>query len=268
MYATTHSILPIAIPEHEQTAWMSVRDFRHDASFSTAEHSHPAGQLIAVDIGLLTVDTVRQRLLVPGNCAVWIPPGQLHGYSAAGPHAGWAVYVSPQRASALAGSSEVVAMSSLLREALKRASAWPAPQALNPPQEHLAAVIIDEVNALPRELLTLPWPSDQRLIKIAQAFAANPSDVRTLPEWAEFAGLASRTLSRRFIAETGLSFSDWRRRVRLLAAMTMLAAGRPVTSVALELGYDSLSAFSAMFKQMLGMTPSAFAPSGTQLARI
>jgi AraC-like DNA-binding protein len=38
----------------------------------------------------------------------------------------------------------------------------------------------------------------------------------------------------------------------------MLAADEPVTTVALELGYDNVSAFIAMFKRAMGTTPSRY----------
>ena len=37
----------------------------------------------------------------------------------------------------------------------------------------------------------------------------------------------------------------------------MLAEGQAVTVVALDLGYDSVSAFIALFKRTLGVKPSA-----------
>jgi AraC-like DNA-binding protein len=70
--------------------------------------------------------------------------------------------------------------------------------------------------------------------------------------------ISGRTLSRRFQRETGLRFSDWVRRARLLAGINALAAGTSVLDVALELGYDSPSAFSAMFKRALGVSPSDY----------
>ncbi|MEE8274655.1 MAG: helix-turn-helix domain-containing protein, partial [Alphaproteobacteria bacterium] len=45
---------------------------------------------------------------------------------------------------------------------------------------------------------------------------------------------------------------------RLLAALTRLATGEPVTTVALDLGYDSPSAFIAMFRKALGETPGRY----------
>jgi AraC-like DNA-binding protein/quercetin dioxygenase-like cupin family protein len=122
----------------------------------------------------------------------------------------------------------------------------------------VAAVILDEIASLPRQRLTLPLPSERRLLKIAQQLAADPADARSLTEWAAWAGIAPRTLTRRFALETGLAFSTWRTRARLMRAIELLAAGGAVTSVALELGYDSLSAFISMFRRSLGVSPGKF----------
>ena len=67
-----------------------------------------------------------------------------------------------------------------------------------------------------------------------------------------------RTLERLFQSETGLSFGKWRQQLRLLYALRLLAAGRPVTAVAFDVGYESASAFIAMFKRTLGVTPHRY----------
>jgi AraC-like DNA-binding protein len=43
-----------------------------------------------------------------------------------------------------------------------------------------------------------------------------------------------------------------------LRALERLAAGDPVTTVALDLGYDSPSAFITMFRSRLGATPGRY----------
>ncbi len=43
-----------------------------------------------------------------------------------------------------------------------------------------------------------------------------------------------------------------------MAALRKLAAGEPVTAVALDLGYESQSAFIAMFRRALGVTPGRY----------
>lgn len=71
-------------------------------------------------------------------------------------------------------------------------------------------------------------------------------------------GASSRTLSRVFLREAGMTFSEWVRRMRLSLALDRLKAGQSVTTVALDLGYASPSAFCAMFRKMLGSTPTRF----------
>jgi AraC-like DNA-binding protein len=65
-------------------------------------------------------------------------------------------------------------------------------------------------------------------------------------------------LARLFERETGLSFARWRQQARLLRALELLALGEAVTGVALDLGYESLSAFISMFRQSLGTTPAKY----------
>jgi AraC-like DNA-binding protein len=55
-----------------------------------------------------------------------------------------------------------------------------------------------------------------------------------------------------------LSLSLWRRQATLLAALPRLSAGAAVTTVALDLGYDSAPAFTTMFRQMLGVSPRGY----------
>ncbi len=46
--------------------------------------------------------------------------------------------------------------------------------------------------------------------------------------------------------------------MRLLAALSRLAAQDPISVVALDLGYQSPSAFTAMFRRTLGCPPREF----------
>ncbi|MGC0175398.1 helix-turn-helix domain-containing protein, partial [Klebsiella pneumoniae] len=53
-------------------------------------------------------------------------------------------------------------------------------------------------------------------------------------------------------------FNEWRQRIRLLRALELLAAGKPVTAIALDLGYDNVSAFIGLFRRMFGTTPGRY----------
>lgn len=117
-------------------------------------------------------------------------------------------------------------------------------------------LIVDQLPRLPRQDVHLPWPKDPQLRTLCEALYAQPADPRDLPAWGAALGASARTLSRRFERELGISLRDWRTRLRLIRALEWLGAGRAVTDVALELGYASPSAFSHMFRQAMGCSPS------------
>ncbi|MDD1483884.1 AraC family transcriptional regulator [Burkholderia thailandensis] len=231
----------------------------------TRSHRHARGQLFGALAGLLSVDAAHHRWVVPATHAVWIPPDVAHAMRSHGPFSGWAVYVAPDACAGLPDAPCIVSMSPLLRAAVERAASWndvPPDARHGAPRdaarERIAGVIVDEIRGAAREPLGVPLPRDARLARIARALADEPADNRTLDEWARWAGVSPRTMSRRFVAETGLSFTVWRQRIRAMRALEMLAAGAPVTRVALDLGYDNVSAFIVMFRRCFGVTPARY----------
>lgn len=70
--------------------------------------------------------------------------------------------------------------------------------------------------------------------------------------------MSSRNLSRLFIKELGMNFSDWRIRLKLLEAIKRLGEQQSVKEIAFDLGYESSSSFIYMFKKYLGKTPSNY----------
>jgi AraC-like DNA-binding protein len=126
----------------------------------------------------------------------------------------------------------------------------------------LERVVVNEIQALPVEELSLPMPMSPSLVKIAQGLLAEPAEERSLDDWARLANISPRTLNRRFPMETGYSLGAWRQRARLLRGLELLAEGRSVTTVALELGYCNISAFIALFKRAFGVTPTQYMRQG------
>ncbi|QRK08245.1 helix-turn-helix transcriptional regulator [Archangium violaceum] len=225
----------------------------------TQWHRHARAQLFATLSGLMTVRTNAGRWVMPPGRAVWIPPDCRHAVRFHGVIDGWAVYVTPRACGSLPDTPRVVAISGLLREAICRAATWsPKSAPLDARQARIARVILDELSEAIEEPLHLPMPRSPGLAKIAHAIASNPADRRTLDDWARFGNMTKRTLTRRFFAETGMTVAEWRTRARLLVALERLVAGEAVTSIALDLGYESVSAFIAMFRRTFSTTPKKF----------
>jgi AraC-like DNA-binding protein len=57
---------------------------------------------------------------------------------------------------------------------------------------------------------------------------------------------------------SGVPFGRWRTLLRLRTALSVLAAGEPVSRVAGRVGYDTPSAFVAAFRRETGQTPGTF----------
>lgn len=230
---------------------------RADVERVTAPHSHARGQLFASLRGLLSVGLDDGIWIVPAIHAVWLPPHQTHSIRSHGPFEGWGAYVAESACADLPRQACTLRISCLLREAVLRAAAWPA-EALDTANARIAAVILDEIRSLPVEPFGLPLPRDPRLQRIGAALIANPADARDLEQWAHWAAMSSRTLSRRFVHETGFTFTAWRQRARLVRSLEMLAADVPVTAIALELGYSTASVYISLFRRTFGETPAVY----------
>jgi AraC-like DNA-binding protein len=115
---------------------------------------------------------------------------------------------------------------------------------------------LTQIRAFPKQEIQLSMPL--RRAASGQALSDRPDDDRKLEEWAQWTGMAPRTLTRRFVAETGFSFTEWRQRIRLLRVIALLADGMAVSTVALDLGYQNVSAFISLFKRTFAMTPGRY----------
>ncbi|MET0719761.1 MAG: helix-turn-helix transcriptional regulator [Tardiphaga sp.] len=220
-------------------------------------HRHSRGQLMGLTQGLLSVGLEDGVVILPAVHAVWLPPHHLHSASSHGPFAGWGVYVAEAACRDLPTRPRTIRTSGLLREAVLRAASW-SMEPLDEARARVAEVLLDEIRSLPSESFGLPLPRDPRLLRIARALIADPADERDLEDWASWAAISSRSVSRRFVAETGFTFTAWRQRARLMRALEMLAADVPVTTIALDLGYATASAFISLFRRTFGATPSAY----------
>jgi AraC-like DNA-binding protein len=221
-----------------------------------AWHSHPDDQLAWTDGGVLTVESESGTWVLPPTRALWIPAGVVHETSGAGVTTLRGVYLKPdRRRTAQWPAPQPMAVTPLLAELIRHL----ADTRLDPHRRRRAeAVLVDLLEPIEVTAIELPMPTDPRARDLAQALLANPADPRSLPEWGHAIGASGRTLTRAFLADTGIPFSRWRTAVRLRAALPRLAAGEPVSAVAAEVGFQTPSAFVAAFRREIGTTPGAY----------
>ena len=230
----------------------------YPAGHAITAHRHARAQLVYASSGVMLVTAGAGTWLVPPQRALWLPAGLEHEIRMRGAVRMRTLYVDSDRVDGLPRDCGVVTVSPLLRELILRATEAPDDYDEAGPDGRLMAVILDQLRELPAEPLHLPQPRDRRLLRVTEALRQAPQDPRPLAAWAEVAGASPRTLARLFLSETGMSFRAWRQQARLLQALVCLAEGQAVTELALDLGYDSPSAFIAAFKRAYGVTPARY----------
>jgi AraC-like DNA-binding protein len=237
-----------------------IRSFvvRHTNDYAIPPHAHDWHQLIYASEGVMWVQTAEGDWVVPPNRAVWVPAGIEHGIEMTGSVLVQTLYLATGLSRNLPKRCCAVNVSPLLRELIRHTVSIGMLDKSDPVRARLIGVLLDQLSALPTIPLQLPWPSDERAQRAAAWLRAHLDDPAATRQVAKRAGLSVRTLERLFQSETGLSFGKWRQQLRLLHALRLLAAGRPVTAVALDVGYESASAFIAMFKRTLGVTPHRY----------
>jgi AraC-like DNA-binding protein len=221
-------------------------------------HSHPRFQLVYAARGVMTVDTRDATWVVPPQRAVWMPPAVAHRLTAKGVVQLRSLYVRKDAAARMPATCEVFEVTPLLRELILRATELPLEYDVRGPGGRIMRLLLDELAGLARLPYHLPMPRTAPLAAICRRLLDAPDDAATLEQIAGKGNLSARTLARHFRRHTGMSFAEWRRRARLLRALGWIAEGRPILEVAMELGYESPSAFSAMFRRELGAPPSSF----------
>jgi AraC-like DNA-binding protein/quercetin dioxygenase-like cupin family protein len=230
----------------------------YPAGHRIAPHRHARHQLVYAVQGLMVVTAGQGRWVVPSTRALWMPAGAEHAVQCIGDLRMRSVYIRTAAIAGMPAQPSVVAVGPLLAQLVLQAAtiAWDHPA--DSRDGRLMRLILDELHALPVLPLHLPQPSDPALRQICDALQADPADASTLQHWAQRLALDPKTVQRRFQRELGMSFGRWRQQVRLLRGLERLATGDRIIDVALELGYDSPSAFSAMFRRQFGQPPSRF----------
>src|SRR6267142_1571386 len=95
-----------------------------------------------------------------------------------------------------------------------------------------------------------------RLLRARDEIHARYAEALPLEHLAKEAALSRFHFLRSFRAAFGETPHRYLTRVRIEAAKRLLLADAPVTDVCLEVGFQSLGSFSALFARMVGAPPS------------
>lgn len=230
----------------------------HGPGGAVAPHTHDWHQLIHVRSGLMTVRTGAGSWIAPPTWAVWVPAGIEHAIRFAGDSALRTCYLRPDWRPGLPGTCRALAVPILLAALIERATATGMLDRRDPVEAATAELILAELGTAGPPPFTLPEPAGGATAEAARLIAAEAPSAAGTATLARAVGLGTRTLERRFRAETGMTLGRWRQQRLLLRGLEQLAGGATVAAASTVAGYATPSAFIAAFRKAFGATPSKY----------
>ncbi len=230
----------------------------YPAGFVDPSHTHDRAQLLYASAGVMSVVAPTMSFVIPPQRAVWLPAGTPHEVSCRGSVSLRTLYVDPALEPGLP-DCQVLEVSDFLKALILEVVSFGADYDEAGREGRIVGLLLEEIASMPTAPYRAPMPRDRRLLRVCHAILDDPADQRDVDDWADVAGMGRRTFTRAFKRETGMGLGVWRQQVRLMEALSLIASGRPVTTVAFDVGYDSPSAFTAMFRRAYGVPPSVYA---------
>ncbi|UJW75777.1 AraC family transcriptional regulator [Rhizobium sp. SL42] len=228
----------------------------YPSGFRVPLHSHNKTQLWCARRGVVLVSTTDGRWMIPPGHGLIIPAGLEHATEMISEVEMHSIYVDPSVAGA--SGPKVVEITGLGRSLMEELVLVDVRPLSVRRQRLIMELLLDEISLLPERPLGLPFPEDERLASLCRRFLKTPAANAGIDDWARDLSMSRRSFTRLFRSETGVSFVTWRQQACLFASLPKLAAGEPVTNVALDAGYENIAAFTTMFRRMLGSSPSTY----------
>ncbi|MQW86515.1 AraC family transcriptional regulator [Sinorhizobium saheli] len=219
-------------------------------------HSHSRTQLWWARSGVVLVRTPDGRWMIPPGHALLIPAGMEHSAEMVSDVRMHSIYISPTASQAR--RPLVLEVSPLAASLIDELVGVECATSSERRESLIMDLLLEEIPRLTERPLGLPFPRDRKLAALCRQFLKAPSAAANIDEWAERLGISRRSFTRLFRQETGVSFVTWRQQACIFASLPRIADGEPITTVALDAGYENVAAFTTMFRRMLGAPPSLY----------
>ena len=107
--------------------------------------------------------------------------------------------------------------------------------------------------------LRLPASRHPKVLRILNILLSDLSERVSIEQVAASAGVSTRTISRLFQKELGMSFAGFLKVARIIKALELLCLpGASVAETAYRVGYESVPSFSNSFQEIVGARPQSF----------
>ena len=240
---------------------ISTLAYEYPPGFQVEEHAHGSHQLVYAIRGVMQVSAGPGMWLIPPHFGMWIPARTFHSIKMPGAVSMRTLYMRRGLASRFRAACTVLHITPLLRELIVETVRIKELRMRNRLHCALRDLLLSQLETAPPMPISLTLPRDRRARAVADTVMRNPGERQSLAAMCGSAGASVRTIQRAFRREVGSDFESWRRQVRLMKAVELLASGHSVKEVGFALGYRQPTAFVEMFRGILGTTPGAWIKS-------
>jgi AraC-like DNA-binding protein len=218
--------------------------------------------LLCASQGALRLEAHGKSWVLPPARAALIAAGEAIQVAIPQPVTTSSVLFDPGFAAEPPAPLTVFDLSPLARALVSECIAWPEAEEPLPPY---ARSVFGALAAVAWRLaerpspVTVPAGQSPDLRRALALTSQSLADDLRFEDVARHVGLAPRSLARRFEDECGMTWRALLRRMRVLRAIEDLAGSEDsVTAIAHAVGYTSLSAFNAAFRDLTGRTPTQY----------
>lgn len=236
-------------------------------------HQHHKDQLLYTEGGLVHVKVQGVTYFLPARHYMWIPAGLEHSI-----HPGSTAVIMrnlyfpfEQSDDSFFTQAGIYPVNELLLQMLIFSNQWDGDIV---PENKIAFGFVSSLRDILPQLsqhqlpLILPMPSHPRLIQVINYMEQNMPNGIILPQLAQHFGFSERSLSRLFKNDVGMSFIQYHTIQRMLKALELLLSNSiSVKETVALVGYNSIPTFSATFRKIVGISPSAYLKLGNGFRR-
>ena len=228
------------------------------------EHQHKKGQFLYTEGGVVYLNTPEKSYFLPARHYIWIPAGLPHSIHPSSASVIMRNLYFPvyQHDDEFFSRPGIYPVDNLLMELMMFTNRWNGD--IHPADESRYSIakafkmLLSELGkgALP---LSLPYPTDQRLMRIVTYMDEHVTDHISFREIANQFEISERSLARLFQKELNMSFIQYFTILRMLKGLKLLLDEKlSINEVAARVGYSSLPTFSNTFTKIVGVRPSEY----------
>ncbi len=233
-------------------------NFREDPAQSFYPlHGHAWGEFIYAFNGMMEVKIGQIDYITPPLYGIWLPPNVQHSGLNRTDISHATFYIHESLCVGLANQPGILLTNPLVSSLLQHLKQYPT-EVSSGEHQRLLYVLLDQLKQAQVMGSYLPHSQHPQLRHILDYLHQHPEDNSTLQHLAARHHLTERTLARYCQKELRMSLNEWRQRLKVINAMSMLKQQISVENIAFDLGYANASAFIQMFKRWMGYTPDQF----------